>query len=228
MSCDPIDVHAANGLDACWLGLLAGAVHALTGPDHMAGVAPFATMRGSRAWRVGVAWGLGHASGAAVAALVVLALRRWIPGAEEHLSAISERLVGIVLCIVGAMGLRACRSAGHTHEHDGFVHVHLFWNRRAGTSHARRGARAPFILGLLHGSAGLSHVFAILPALALPGFELPALYLAAYGIGCLLAITGFAGVIGRAARSPTRLRAWLGVTSAASIAVGLVWIVHPF
>jgi hypothetical protein len=227
MSCDPFDVDAANGLDACWLGLLAGTVHALTGPDHVAGVAPFATTRGSRAWRVGVAWGLGHASGAAVAAVIALALRRWIPGAEEHLSAVSERLVGIVLCVVGAMGLRACRRAGHTHEHDGFVHVHLFSNRRAGMSRPRRASAAPFVIGLLHGSAGLSHVFAILPALALPGFESPALYLAAYGAGCLLAITGFAGVIGRAARSPTRVRACLGVTSAASFAVGLVWIVHP-
>jgi hypothetical protein len=41
-------------LSALWLGLLAGGQHALTGPDHFAGVAPFAASRGKCAWRVGL------------------------------------------------------------------------------------------------------------------------------------------------------------------------------
>ena len=196
-------------LGTVWLGLLAGGIHAITGPDHMAAVAPFAARERERAWRVGFSWGLGHASGAALAALAALALRHWIPGVEEQLSAISERIVGIVLCIVGALGLRAALGA-HSHAHP--------------NSHAR----PAYFVGLLHGSAGLSHLFGVLPALAFPGLALPALYLAGYGLGSMILITSFAGFLGRAARDPARTKIWLGATSAASLLVGLVWIVHPF
>jgi hypothetical protein len=209
---------------ALWLGLVAGGAHAITGPDHMAGVAPFAASQGRSAWRVGFAWGLGHASGAALAAILALALRAWIPGVEENLSAVSERFVGIVLCLVGALGLSAAlRKTTHTHTHDGLEHTH-FLERSAGRgSHASRRGHPAFVIGVLHGSAGLSHLFA-----ALPGMAQPAFYLAGYGVGSLVAITGFAALIGRAAGDAPRLRFCLGATSAASLLVGLIWIVHPY
>jgi hypothetical protein len=214
---------------ALWLGLVAGGAHALTGPDHMAGVAPFAASRGCRAWRVGFAWGLGHAGGALIAAVFALALRAWIPGAEEHLSAVSERVVGIVLCVVGAVGLRAAlRRTIHTHERDGLEHAHFSWRELGRRAHAGRSSHPAFTIGLLHGAAGLSHLFAIVPALALPGVILPACYLGGYGIGSLLAITAFAGALGRVASDASHTRTWLTVASAASLAIGLAWIVHPF
>jgi hypothetical protein len=214
---------------ALGLGLLAGGAHAISGPDHMAGVAPFAASQGRRAWRVGLAWGLGHASGAALAALLALALRAWIPEAEGHLSAVSERVVGIVLCLVGAMGLRAAvRRETHTHTHDGLEHRHFLGDLVGRGPHASRSGHPAFLIGLLHGSAGLSHLFAILPALALPGFAEPSMYLAGYGAGSLIAITGFAGILGRMGADASRVRTWLAMTSAASLVVGLVWIVHPF
>jgi len=43
-------------------GLLAGGVHVLSGPDHLAAVAPLAVQDRS-AWRSGLRWGLGHSSG---------------------------------------------------------------------------------------------------------------------------------------------------------------------
>jgi len=45
-----------------FLGLGSGALHALSGPDHLLGVAPHAVGRRRGAWRVGVAWGAGHAA----------------------------------------------------------------------------------------------------------------------------------------------------------------------
>ncbi len=42
-------------------GLVAGFVHVLSGPDHLAAIAPYAVDGKSRAWRTGVRWGLGHA-----------------------------------------------------------------------------------------------------------------------------------------------------------------------
>ena len=186
-------------------GLLAGVHHAWTGPDHMAGVAPLVAARSERHWRIGFTWGLGHAGGALLAAGVALALRSRIPGLEEHLSAVSERAVGVVLCVIGALGLRAAL-------------------RREQVRHAH--AHSAFGLGLVHGAAGLSHLFAVLPSLALPGIVLPASYLGGYAAGCLGALTVFAAVLGRLPRAKARL--WLGVSSAASLAIGLVWIVHPF
>ena len=52
-------------------GLLAGAAHVLSGPDHLAGVAPLAADRPAAtgaAWpaRIGATWGLGHGLGVAI------------------------------------------------------------------------------------------------------------------------------------------------------------------
>ncbi len=194
------------------IGLLAGAHHALSGPDHMAGVAPLAAGSGRGAWRVGVGWGLGHVSGATLAAVAALLLRESVPQFETTLAPLSETIVGVLLCVLGVLGLHR---ALHTHEHahDG----------------AARGRMTAFGLGLFHGAAGLSHLFAVLPALALPGLALPAAYLTGYGAGSLVAIVGFASALGRlAGREHARSRRWwLGAASAASLAVGILWIVHP-
>jgi hypothetical protein len=171
----------------------------------MAGVAPLVARAERSPWRIGFDWGLGHAGGALLAAGIALALRSRIPGLEEQLAAISERLVGIVLCVIGALGLRAAlrsERARHAHPHSAFG------------------------LGLVHGAAGLSHLFAVIPSLALPGFALPACYLGGYAAGCLGALTVFAAVLGRLPRERARL--WLGISSAASLCVGLVWLVHPY
>jgi hypothetical protein len=197
-------------LSAVWLGLLAGGQHALGGPDHLAGVAPFAAQDGRRAWRVGFAWGLGHAGGALAAALLALLLRARIPGIEEQLSGFSDRIVGILMCVVGAYGISA---AVRAHEH---AHAHVL-------------RRSPFTLGLFHGAGGMSHLFAVLPALGFPGVALPALYLAGYAAGSLALVTAFAAGIGRLAPEsrPRARRRLLFAASTASVAVGLVWILRP-
>jgi hypothetical protein len=82
------------------------------------------------------------------------------------------------------------------------------------------------VLGLFHGAAGLAHLFAVLPALALPGRVLPAVYLGGYAAGSLAAIAVFAvavGWVGHRSRAP---RASLAITSAASLVVGVAWLVQ--
>jgi len=232
---------------APFLGLLAGVQHALTGPDHMAGVAPFAAGSGRSAWRVGVRWGLGHATGASLAALAALALRAQLPGIEERLSGVSEIVVGFALMLIGGLGLHtAIRRHMHedTHRHGPLVHHH--WHFREPSVEAAQGAvatpapadrlatvisparhpHAAFWLGTLHGAAGLSHLFAVLPALAFPGWWQPLLYIGGYGLGSLAAITGFTAALGRLlpGHSERALRVSLGVASAASVIVGAVWI----
>lgn len=199
-------------------GLLAGGHHALTGPDHLAGVAPFAVDARERAWRVGAAWGAGHALGALAAAALALVLRARIPGIEEQLSALSERLVGVVLCVVGAIGLRAALRARGEHAHP---HAHAGDASLVG----RSPARSAFGIGLVHGAAGLAHLFAVVPALALPGVALPALYLGGYALGSLGALTLVASLLGRSSARFGSPRRWVGAASVVSLAVGVFWLV---
>jgi hypothetical protein len=106
-------------------GCLAGALHVVTGPDHLAAVAPLASQRRGGAWRDGLRWGIGHSAGVLAVGAAALALRGLIDVAA--LSGWSERLVGVMLIGIGLwIGQRACsrRLHLHVHHHDGAQHAH--------------------------------------------------------------------------------------------------------
>ena len=81
-------------------GALAGFVHVLSGPDHLAAVAPMAVVDRDRGWLSGWTWGLGHAAGVVVIAILAVLLRDLLPPIEM-ISAWSERIVGVALIAVG-------------------------------------------------------------------------------------------------------------------------------
>ena len=184
-------------------GLTAGLIHVLSGPDHLAAVAPLAGGRG-RAWRAGFLWGLGHSGGVLAVGLLALALRGALP--IDALSSWSERIVGVTLVGIGLWGVtRAMRDPIHTH-----VHV-----------------RAAAAVGVLHGVAGSSHFLGVLPALALPSAAASVGYLAGFAIGTVAAMSGFAhglGFIAGSTDAPRHRRWLLTASSAAAIAVGIVWM----
>jgi ABC-type nickel/cobalt efflux system permease component RcnA len=222
-------------LAATVAGLTAGLIHVLSGPDHLAAIAPLATDERRRAWRAGLLWGLGHSSGVLVVGLLALWLRDRLP--LDGLSAWSERLVGVVLIGVGLWGLRrafARRVHAHPHVHGPVAHDHAHVHghdqhavvraERPGHAHTH----AAFAIGILHGIAGSSHVIAVLPALALPGVAASLGYLGGYGTGTVAGMSGFAfgiGLLGRSAvQAPARRRWLLSASSAAAIVVGVVWL----
>jgi hypothetical protein len=190
-------------LAATLAGLAAGLIHVLSGPDHLAAVAPLAGGRG-RAWRAGFLWGLGHSGGVLAVGLLALAVRGALP--LEALSSWSERLVGLTLIGIGLWGLtRALRAPIHSH-----VHV-----------------RAAAAVGVLHGLAGSSHLLGVLPALALPSASASIGYLAGFGVGTVAAMSAFAGGVGLLdgmIDGPRHRRWLLSASSALAIVVGLVWI----
>jgi hypothetical protein len=207
-------------------GLVAGAFHVLSGPDHLAAVAPLAVSDRARGVRAGWTWGAGHAGGVmAVAALAVL-LRDALPPIAD-ISAWGERLVGGALIALGLWSLsRAARLRRTPHTHRGTRHEHVHvgrgprWMRRMGHGHAS------FVVGVLHGVAGSSHFFGVLPALALPTPSSSFSYIAAFGVGTVAAMAAFAGVVARAGQfgsvlSPHRLMTATGI---AAIVVGCVWL----
>ena len=196
-------------------GLVAGFLHVLSGPDHLAAVAPYAVTGKTQAWRAGVRWGLGHGAGVLIVGIVALVLRHAFP--VEALSAWSEACVGFVLVAIGLWGLRAAltRRGRGGHAHLGRrPHVH---------------GRVAVAVGTLHGLAGSSHLMGILPALAMPDLS-AGMYLLLFVVGGVGAMGMFSALLGSLAARPAvsgaaMQRALLGLSSATAVAVGLFWIV---
>src|SRR5690606_10897761 len=99
----PAEGHSAiTRMFAALAGIAAGLVHVLSGPDHLAAVAPLATDRDRPQWQAGFQWGLGHTAGVLAIGLLLIWFRQWLP--IERISAYSERIVGVVLLAIGIWG----------------------------------------------------------------------------------------------------------------------------
>jgi hypothetical protein len=218
-------------------GLAAGALHVLSGPDHLTAVAPLAVRRPRRAWLPGVRWGLGHSAGVALVGLLSLWLRDLIPVA--WLSSWGERLVGVMLFGIGLWALRLALKDNvhaHQHEHDGESHVHFHLHQPHAGPKApgrHRHTHAAFGIGTLHGLAGSSHFLGILPALAFPTKPQAVSYLLAFSLGTVAAMAAFSWGIGwLAARFATRgvkvYRGLMGFSAAAAMGVGGFWLATSF
>jgi cytochrome c biogenesis protein CcdA len=208
-------------------GAVAGSVHVVTGPDHLAAVAPLAMQSRRSAWRIGLMWGVGHSTGTWVLASLALVFRESIP--VDLVSAWSERLVGAVLIGVGLWAAqRLLMGTPHSreHSHDGLAHSHPHEGGREVHTHGR-GALG---IGTLHGLAGTSHILGILPALALPTRAGAIAYVVAFGLGSIFAMTGFAWLCGavattRAGRERRLSRSLTLATSMCAIGLGIYWLV---
>lgn len=193
---------------AVFAGLAAGLLHVFSGPDHLAAVAPLAADSDRRQWRTGLQWGVGHTMGVLLIASLLLLLREQLP--LDAISAHSERIVGVALIAVGSWGVwKASRSGlkphGHTH------------------------AGASFTMGAIHGLAGSSHLFGVLPALAFATRLDSVLYLAGFGAGAIAGMSAFAAAMGLlSSRLTHRHRSYSGLlyaSSAAALVIGGVWLV---
>lgn len=210
-------------------GIVAGLAHVVSGPDHMAGVAPLAAdgLRGRPSSfagaLVGAQWGLGHGLGVLAlggAGQVALTLAE-----VEAASGWAERLVGFVLIGLGVVAVRRARNVTvHSHDAAHGLHAHLAPHAHAAVDVAQRHGAAAVGMGLLHGLAGAGHLWAVLPSLALRGAE-AALYLTSYLVASIAAMVVFGlalgGIVTRfGERAVPRLLTAAGL---ASIGVGLYW-----
>ncbi len=196
-------------------GLFAGFLHVLMGPDHLAAVAPSAALRGKDAWQSGLRWGIGHSAGVVFVGIGLVLLRQLLDISKY--AWIGERLVGIALIAIGIWGLRvlitnrelSLTTHGHSHHH-----------------HAERTALG---VGVLHGLAGGSHVFGVIPALALPSIGISAIWLMLFGLGTVIAMMAFTGVLGLIIHGVTQridrlYRRALCACSAIAIGIGCWWL----
>lgn len=218
-------------------GLIAGAVHVWTGPDHLTAIAPLAVRQRRRAWLPGVRWGFGHSAGVALVGLLSLWLRELLP--VDLLSTWGERLVGVMLFGIGLWALRKALKHtvhAHAHNHGGDPHLH-FHAHSPRVPHeeavAHRHMHAAFGIGILHGLAGSSHFLGVLPILAFPTNTQAGAYLVAFGLGTIASMAAFSWVMGLvairwAANSVRVYRGLMGSCAVAAMSVGCFWLVTSF
>ncbi len=207
-------------------GFAAGALHVVSGADHMVAMAPSAIREPRVALKDGLAWGVGHSAGVLLLSILGILAKDLIN--IEMMSSYAEFLVGISLLVVGVLAIRtSLRVNIHMHQHmhgeetpHKHFHFHSLGNKLHGShTHAATG------LGVLHGFAGASHLVAIIPALALP-FVGALAYLFAYLLGSVFAmgcvVLGISFAVNKANKMfyPFLMRSIGGL----SIAIGIFWL----
>lgn len=218
-------------------GFVAGSVHVLAGPDHLAAILPFAVEDRRRSWVPGALWGVGHSFGITVVAVAAIVIRDILP--LEPLSEFGEQVVGLTLIAIGLWGLhRSVRIRIHAHPHahsdDEHQHFHVHISGRTtdhdhAESHAHTHTHAPLAVGTLHGIAGGAHLVAVLPAVALPTVAARGAYIGAYAVATIGVMTTVSSLVGRVSARLVEagLRyhgRFLAATSTAALLVGVWWL----
>jgi hypothetical protein len=229
---DPLARGALLVAQSAWGGLAAGALHTLTGPDHLAALTPLTIGRSRlQSTLLGGLWGMGHNTGQVIVGAVFLLLRERLN--LELLTSGSRLLVGLTLTVIGVMGAREAlideHGHGHSHSHShgggaelapagGWLTALLGGGGAAagvGAARPRSFAAATYGTGLVHGLQPDS-LLVLLPALALPTAAAVA-YLITFLTGTVLAMASYTAFIGagteQLARSAPTMTRRIGLAS---------------
>jgi nickel/cobalt exporter len=181
-------------------GVLAGVLHVLSGPDHLAAVLPLAARAPERARGVGAVWGLGHGGGMLVWLVLALLFQRLLP--IELISGCAEVLVGASLMLLGLWSLRErTRDEAERGEH-----------------------RAALGMGVLHGTAGAGHLVGVLPLLGLSALG-ATLYCAGFALAGVLSMAGAGALMARITRGKRFAAYARPVCAFVAFGVGCLWMV---
>lgn len=222
-------------------GIIASALHVVTGPDHLAAVTPLAIESKKRSWKVGLFWGVGHILGMLLIGLLFLLFKEFIP--IEAISHYSEQIVGLVLVGIGVWAVikvynQRIPKHKHPHYHDEpkpHVHIHAHphdHEHEHSHTHAKvvkQNNITALGVGTLHGFAGVSHLILLLPTLALPSTTESVLYLGGFAVGTLLAMVSYAmtlGLIGQrsaGAHNPAIFKYVRLAGGLVAIGIGIFW-----
>lgn len=213
---------------SAWTGFLAGCLHTLSGPDHLAALAPLSIGRTRmESAAVGALWGCGHDTGQLIFGLVFLLLKD-----QLHIEVIRNwgtRVVGVTLLVIGAMGIREASEVPAplvALESGGYEAV-------ASPSIAKKKVGfATFATGIVHGLQP-DALMMILPALALPSRVAGAAFLAMFLVGTVIAMGSYTVFIGSCSealkdRVPRVTEKLTWASSLVAIALGLAIIISQF
>ncbi|MFN7139104.1 MAG: sulfite exporter TauE/SafE family protein, partial [Limisphaerales bacterium] len=191
-----------------------------------------AVERRKNGWLSGAKWGAGHAMGVVAIGVLLLFFRELLP--INAISAWSERIVGVALIAIGIWGIRLALSGrlhAHAHHHEGESHVHIHCHKHPHQSHEQHlHSHAAFGIGTLHGLAGSSHLFGVLPALAFPTHTAAIFYLTTYALGTVVGMSAFSWAAGwmsnrMACTGVKPYRVTVFCSSALALLVGVWWCV---
>lgn len=155
------------------VAVLLGLRHAVD-PDHLAAVTTLIASgqdRASRAaGRLGLFWGLGHATTLFVFGLPIVLASRYLP---ERALQVAESVIAVVIVVLAARLIlrwrRGCFHV-HQHQHEGDRHAHLHGHVE-GAHHAHRHlpkrvrtSLGAYGIGLVHGMGGSAGVGVLIVA----------------------------------------------------------------
>jgi ABC-type nickel/cobalt efflux system permease component RcnA len=221
---------------ALGVALLLGLRHA-TDPDHLTALSTLVLSgderRGAqRARRLGLAWGLGHATTLIAFGLPVVLLHAALPDGAQR---VAEAAVGVLIVALALRLLIRWRRGYfhvHPHEHSGVTHVHPHVHEGAHGhahehSHAEalgRSPRAAYGIGLLHGMGGSAGVGVLLIS-AMPSHAVAAgalvLFAGATALSMAVVSAAWGGALAAQAVAQ-RLQRLAPLFASASLAFG-VW-----
>ena len=224
-------------------GFIASVAHVVTGPDHLAAVTPLAIDSHKKSWMIGLSWGIGHTLGILMIGLLFLLFKEVLP--IEKISKHSDKIVGFLLVGIGSWALlkiyirHSHGNRPHSHFHTQpflYAHIHRHTHKdSSGHEHnhignIRQNSITALFIGIIHGFAGFSHLFALLPSLALPTIWLSIIYITAFAAGTITTMILFAFILGLVAfrsvqKDKQTFLKWFTITGGVlAIAVGIIWI----
>ncbi|KAF5756278.1 putative urease accessory protein UreH-like, transmembrane [Helianthus annuus] len=216
-------------LSSAWTGFLAGCLHTLSGPDHLAALAPLSIGRSRvESALVGALWGCGHDAGQVMFGLLFLLLKD-----QLHIEIIrtwGTRVVGFTLLVIGAMGIREASEipAPCVALENGECDVSVSLPDPT-ISRKKKIGFATFATGIIHGLQP-DALLIVLPALALPSRLAGAAFLGMFLVGTVIAMGSYAFFIGSFSqalqdRIPRVTEKLTWISSMVAIALGLGIIV---
>lgn len=221
-------------LSSAWTGFFAGCLHTLSGPDHLAALAPLSIGRTRmESAAVGALWGCGHDAGQVIFGLVFLLLKDRL-----HIEVIrtwGTRVVGFTLLVIGAMGIREASEVPTpcVALENGECDVSVYEPLESPTvGKKKKIGLATFATGIVHGLQP-DALMMVLPALALPSRLAGASFLIMFLVGTVVAMGSYTVFIGSCSqalkdRIPRITEKLTWASSLVAIALGFAIIISQF
>ncbi|CAI9782001.1 unnamed protein product [Fraxinus pennsylvanica] len=220
-------------LSSAWTGFFAGCLHTLSGPDHLAALAPLSIGRTKmESAAVGALWGCGHDAGQVIFGLLFLLLKDRL-----HIEVIrtwGTRVVGFTLLVIGAMGIKEASEvpAPCVALENGECDVGIYEALENPSMGKKKIGFATFATGIVHGLQP-DALMMILPALALPSRLAGAAFLCMFLVGTVIAMGSYTVFIGSCSqalkdRIPRITEKLTWASSLVAIALGLALLISQF
>jgi len=219
---------------ASYSGILGGALHALTGPDHLALLLPCCVGKRWYAGKTGFIWGLGHCIGIMLFGLLSYLVKLVLPFDLNILVKWMDVAIGFSLVAIGVMGIvevneEEKKKKAAKKKFDDFEQ-----KANVPKEEKKKILEDPLSLivtGTIQGFTGTGHFLGIIPAITLPSLVGAMLYLFAFCVGTILAMTAFTAFVGEASRfmvksgrnTPNQLAMFVSALSVIFGSIYLLW-----